>query len=102
MVQDAISSIDESRTYIQPSIKIYLLDRLELRLDLLPSSLHRKNRPLPHKEGLVKVIVDVSKVKSGHVQPVVSLITLLMASLVAFFCRASLTLPLLNKKGTDL
>ena len=84
------------------SIYVNPLNYLELRLDFLPSPLYRKDGLLPykeaglllHKKGLVEAYVDVLKVKSGRVQLVVSLTTLLMPSLMAFFCKTSLT-PLL-------
>ena len=47
--------------------------------------LHRKNKPPLYKEGLVKVDVDIPKVRSDHVQPAVFLTILLIASSVVFF-----------------
>ena len=92
------------------SICINLLDHLELRLDLLPSSLHREDEPSPyrkskppsHRGGLVEADVDIPRVKFGRVEPAVSFTTSLMAPLVAFFCRVSLALLPPDGKGTDL
>ena len=92
------------------SICINPLNHLELRLNLLPSPPHRKNkllvyrenRPSRYKKSLVEVNVDVTRVRSGRVQLAIFLTTLLVAPLVAFFCRASFALPLLDGKGADL
>ena len=80
------------------SICVNPLNHLELHLDLLSSPphtengppLYRKDGPLPHKKALVEADVDVPKVRSGRVQPAVSLTILVMTSPVAFLCRASL------------
>ena len=96
--------------HLSGSIYVNPLDHLELHLDLLPSLPYKKDGPLlhregglpPHKRGLVKADVDVSRVKSGRVQPAVSLTTLLIAPPVAFFCRASFAPPSLDEKGADL
>ena len=63
------------------SIYVNLLDHLELRLDLLPSLLHKKDRPLSYREGgpllyrrgLVKADVDVPRVRPDRVPPAVFL-----------------------------
>ena len=92
------------------SICVNLLDYLKLYPDFLPSSLHRENRPLPDKEdkpllyrkSLIKADVDVLRVRSDRVQLAISLITFFIAPLVAFLCKASLALPLPDKKDADL
>ena len=92
------------------SICVNPLDYLELHLELLPSPLyredgpplHRENGPPPYKKGLVEADVDVPRVRSGRVQPAVSLTISLVASPVAFLYRASFALPPPDGKGADL
>ena len=92
------------------SIYVNPLDYLELCLDHLPSPLHKENGLFPyrksglllHKKGLIEADVDVSRVRSGCVQPAVSFITLLVDTSVAFFCRASFALSSLDEKSADL
>ena len=96
--------------YPSRSICVNLLDHLELRLDLLSSLLHRKDKSPPHRKGgppshtrgLVEADVDILKVRFDRVQLAVSLPTSLVTPRVAFYCKTSLVLPLPDKKSADL
>ena len=55
------------------SIYVNPLNHLKLRLDLLPSLLYKKNRPLLHKKNLVKAVVDVLRIRLDRVWPAVFL-----------------------------
>ena len=88
--------------HLLKSICINPLDHLELRLNLLSSLSHREDKPPLYKKSLVKADIDVSRVKSNHIQPAVSLTILLMAPLKTFFYRASFVLQPPDKKGINL
>ena len=96
--------------YLLGFICVNLLDHLELSLDFLASSLYKKDRPLlyresgplPYKKDLVKTDINIPRVRSGRVQSAVSFTTLLIASPVAFFYKASFALSLPGGKGADL
>ena len=58
---------DELHTYIQLSIKIYLLDHLELCLNFILKT------DLYHIKKMVESDVDVPKIKPSYIQPAVFL-----------------------------
>ena len=60
-VQDVIYHSDELRIYIQLSITIYLLDCLELYLDLLFKT------GFYYTKKTIKADIDVARVRSSHV-----------------------------------
>ena len=88
------------------SICVNPLDYLKLRLNLLPSLLHRKDRPQPHKEGesspyiedLVEADVDVPKVRPDCVRPAVFL--LLYLWLFQWLCIECEKLPCSTTTGS--
>ena len=96
--------------HLSRSIHVNLLDYLKLRLNLLLFLLYKEDRLLPHKENgplaqrrsLVKVDVNIPKVKFDWVQLAVSSTIFHIASSIVFFFRASFTLPPSDEKSADL
>ena len=85
MIQDVVHYFDKSYSYI--FIKISLLDYLELHLNFL------FKKDLYYTKKAIKDDIDILKVRFGHIQPIISLITLFVAFSVVFFYKTSFFLP---------
>ena len=62
-VQDVAYCFNELRTYIQPSIKIYLLNCLEFYLDLLLKT------SLYYTRKVIEANINILRVKPDCIQP---------------------------------